>query len=282
MSVRTAPCSWSIDYCSDAASGESGCDALDSLTPERRAAIESAAVEYLWNWTHQRYGLCEVQVRPCRQECLSLPTTYRGFRQIGDARFPSSPWTPVLIQGQWFNMGCGRCSGDSCSCSTVDALRLPGPIDSIISVVIDGDTLDPSLYRVDGSRTLVRQGGELWPVCQDMSAPSGSDGTWEVTYLKGIPVPHGGQVAAGVLACELAKAACNDSSCGLPQRVQTVTRQDVSIAVLDAFEDVKEGRTGIWLIDSWVASVTQAPRRYRVASPDYKGPRSRRTTWRSP
>lgn len=276
MSVRVAPCTWQVDYCTDAVTG-TGCDALDSLSEERRDLIEDTAVEFLWNWTGKRYGLCEITVRPCRVDCAGFPSTYwGGYGPHTDGRYGF--YTPVLVQGSWYNLGCGRC-GDNCSCSTMDALLLPGPVDSIDSVIIDGTPLDPAGYRVDNSRYLVRQGGELWPVCQDMAAPSGTDGTWSVTYQRGIPVPAGGQVAAGVLACELAKAACEDSSCALPKRIQTFTRQGVSIAMLDSFDDLDQGHTGIWAIDSWVTSVTKSPRPYRVASPDYKGPRQRRTTW---
>jgi hypothetical protein len=146
-------------------------------------------------------------------------------------------------------------------------------------VQIDGEVLDPSAYRVDNGRLLVRQDGGRWPTCQDMGAALGEDDTWGITYDKGYPVPAGGQIAAGLLANELAKAACNDRSCGLPQRVQTVTRQGVTIAVLDAFDDIDEGHTGIWLIDSWVASVVRRPRRMRVLSPDRMPPRYRQQTW---
>src|SRR3546814_4772015 len=50
-------------------------------------------------------------------------------------------------------------------------------------------------------------------------------------------------ISAGRLANELAKAACNDKSCGLPQRVQSITRQGVTVAVLDSFDDIDTGHT---------------------------------------
>jgi hypothetical protein len=47
--------------------------------------------------------------------------------------------------------------------------------------------------------------------------------------------------------------------------------------MLDAFDDIEKGHTGIWIIDSWVTSITQPPARSVVLSPDV--PRSyRRTT----
>src|SRR3546814_8783259 len=85
--------------------------------------------------------------------------------------------------------------------------------------------------------------------------------------------------SSDVCSSDLAKAACNDKTCGLPRRVQSVTRQGVTVAVLDAFDDIDEGHTGIWLIDSWVASVVRRPRKMRVLSPDRMPPRYRQKTW---
>jgi hypothetical protein len=114
-----------------------------------------------------------------------------------------------------------------------------------------------------------------------MGAPAGGPNTWQVDYLLGQPVPIGGQIAAGVLACELAKAACSDGSCQLPQRIQTITRQGVTIAMIDSFDDVSHGATGIWIIDSWVSSIVNTPVPSRVYSPDIPRPRHRSQTWPS-
>jgi hypothetical protein len=88
-----------------------------------------------------------------------------------------------------------------------------------------------------------------------MRQPAGNPGTWSIEYIAGIPVPKGGQVAAGILAVELGKAALKDSTCALPSRVQTITRQGVTMAILDTFEDLAKGRTGIPRIDMWIQSV---------------------------
>jgi hypothetical protein len=100
-----------------------------------------------------------------------------------------------------------------------------------------------------------------------------------VTYVRGVRVPEGGEIAAGVLALELAKAACNDNTCQLPKRMQTMTRQGVTVAMLDSFDDVDKGHTGIWIIDSWVASMTKTPVRPTVLSPDKPRHATRRSTW---
>lgn len=241
------PCDWPVDYCSTNLPAP-----LNGIDATLVGRYERMAVDYLWNWTNRRYGTCPVALRPCRQVCPP------GAR---------SPFTPALIGGQWFNITCGTC-GDQCGCGFTPTILLPAPAVSVEQVMIDGEILSPTAYRLDRNRYLVRLDGGRWPTCQDLTAATTEPGTWEITYTLGVPVPTGGQVAAGVLARELAKAACGDKSCGLPQRIQTITRQGITIAVIDSFEDVEKGHTGIWIIDAWVSSVTHAPTPSKVYSPD--------------
>jgi hypothetical protein len=279
-SIRTAPCDWPALDCRD-------CTSLAELEDvvvgegegedEGRTLAElvlEAATGYLWNWTGKRFGLCEVEVRPCRQDCPTDWSTYYG-PGTRDRFVPSTgawPFHPAQVGGVWRNLTCGAC-GDQCSCEHVSAIRLPGPVDSIVEVLIDGEVLDPAAYRVDDRRTLIRQDGADWPRCQDLSAPSGEPGTWSVRYRWGVPVPVGGQIAAGVLACEMAKALCGSNDCGLPQRItQSVTREGLSVAVFDPFDTLESGRTGLWLVDSWVASITHAPQRSTVTVPRARRP----------
>ena len=250
------PCDWPVSYAS--------CTDLQEYANEDGRAVdislfEGMATALLWEWTGRRFGPCEVTVRPTRRRC-ARPSTYSGTQRAG--------WQPVQVNGRWFNLTCGSCLSEACKCDAPAALILPGPVASVTSVVVDGVPLLPTAYRVDNRRFLVRLDGKGWPTSQDVTAAPGLPGTWSVTYRRGLEVPDGGQVAAGVLALELAKAACSDRDCALPQRIQTVTRQGVSMTILDEFEDVKEGRTGIWLIDSWVASIRGPERGGRVYSPD--------------
>lgn len=259
------PCDWEPDYTAVS------CSSLSSLPASGSAVFERMAVDYLWNWTGRVFGTCEVTVRPCRRDCDR--STYLG--RSGKPGSFGTPWEPVLVNGNWYNIGCGTCGSD-CSCDSVSMLELPGPVDSVTQVVVDGAVVDPSNYRVDNRRWLVRTDGGQWPICQDLGADSavgGAEGTWEVTYKRGTPVPVGGKVAAAALACELYKAAVKDNTCALPKRFQQVTRQGVTI--IDMFEDLDHGRTGVWLVDSWVVSVTKSPRRSRVYSPDLR--KTRRT-----
>src|SRR3546814_5701811 len=70
------------------------------------------------------------------QDCWEGQSTFWG----GTGSLRSTPYYPVIIRGAWTNISCGKC-GDGCSCDGTPALRLPGPIDSITNVIIDGVTL---------------------------------------------------------------------------------------------------------------------------------------------
>lgn len=261
--MAEAPCDWEISY--------SACDDLTShetLTADQVAQVEDMATEFLWRWTGRVYGVCEATIQPC-------PTVGRRLRtpQITNSPFDIGvvgrlgPWESVYFGGQRFDLGCGVCA-DSCGCGdTSTAIRLPGHVQSITSITIEGVVLDPSAYRLTKDGTLFRTDGEAWPRFQDRSLPPGGPGTWEIELTYGIPVPVGGQVAAGVLANEFARAFCRDSKCALPVRVQQVSRQGVSI-VMDTFDDLERGGTGIWMVDSWVTSIMKPAQTSTVLSPD--------------
>lgn len=271
MAVQTpGPCDWPIRAVGD-------CPDLDALANAAegdvsKADVEAAAVDYLWRWTGRAFGVCEATIRPVRQDCYG--STYAGASGVpsGGAWFE-----PVLVGGRWYNLACGLC-GDECACTRLYSIRLPGPVQTVERVALDGVELDPAAYRVDNRANLVRDDGGRWPVCQRLDVPVDAEGAFAVTYRFGLPVPLGGQVAAGVLACELAKALSYSADCRLPQRVQTVTREGVTVGMFDTFEGLDEGRTGIWTIDSWVASVTKPAARATVHNPDVRPPA--RTTYR--
>lgn len=254
-------CEWTPSYVQCHAT-----DAIDAMGDEDRAAVEQMAADLLWNWTGRVFGACPVEYRPCRQNCGQGGFAASGWAQTG------APWAPALVGGRWLSVACGAC-GDNCGCGGTAALKLPWPVASIEEILIDGEVLDPSAYRLDSRSLLQRVDGGEWPSCQNLGLPATEPGTWQISYLWGLDVPAGGQIAAGLLAAELAMAFCNDNRCQLPQRIQSITRQGVTVTLLDQFEDVAQGRTGIWAVDAWVASVTKPPRGARVYSPDI--PRNR-------
>lgn len=228
-----------------------------------RAALETMATEFLWNWTGRVYGLTAVSLRPCRLDCVDYSATQRFLSSL-----VGGTWGTASVRGYRVPFGCGTC-GTVCRCNgSVASLRLAGPVNSVDKVRIDGAVLDPTAYRLDNHSLLVRTDGERWPTCQDLNLPADAEGTWQVDYTYGLDVPEGGRIAAGLLAVEFAKAVIEDDTCQLPQRVQTITRQGVTMTMLDAFEDMDKGHTGIWLVDSWVTSVTKPRAGATVRSPD--------------
>lgn len=166
------------------------------------------------------------------------------------------------------------CNPNRCACNTNEFV-FHGWVQSITSVTIDGVLQDAAQYALYDNRRLVRSagadGGRLfWPCCQRLDLPLTEPGTWGISYIAGRPIPAGGKRAAREFACELAKAQLGDDSCKLPAHLQTITRQGITMAVLDAQEYYKEGRTGLTPVDSWLAAVNPMGLRRgaRIMSPD--------------
>lgn len=220
-----------------------GCDTCCDLDvpPDVLEAAQEAAVDWLWNATNRRFGNCQVTILPCLQTC--------------DAGYgPWSAWVPYHTRSGWVNVGCGRCR-DACSCSSISEVILP-TVGTVSEVAEDGVVLDPSAWRVDNMRRLVRLDGGVWPTCQDFAA---DPPTWTVTYAPGYPVPSMGQLAAATLACQLARRACG-AKCDLPANATQVTRQGVSITLDPSMS------TGLWTVDQWIEMINRPVS--RVWSPD--------------
>uniref|UniRef100_A0AAU7J7W1 Head-tail adaptor n=1 Tax=Microbacterium phage Merry TaxID=3144827 RepID=A0AAU7J7W1_9VIRU len=259
------PCSWDVTYADCAGR----CDTFDRWPEADRASaqatFEAMAVEFLWNATNRMFGVCQEELRPCRQDCAgnaAWATTFwgrgpggnPGFPRLGAGGMGGGAFYPVLVSGQWFNVTCGCLGKCSCSPTGPSVLSLPGPAVAVTEVTIDGVTVDPETYRLDRGRWLVREDGS-WPGCQDMNVPADAVGSFVVRYQRGVPVPVAGQVAAGRLACELAMAACGDEDCALPDNWQTLTRQGITINA-DPNQDGSQV-TGIWSIDEWIKQVNR-------------------------
>jgi hypothetical protein len=236
--VDDAACEWPVEHCCDPST------ALDDATVEWTTQM---AVMILWAATGRQFGICTETLRPCPPTC-EPPSAYVPYAFDPMSRSAALTWSLAA-------MHCGTCGRDRCACSRVEQFKLPRrPWRSIVEVVIDGVTLDPGSYRLDG-RNVIRTDGSAWPDCQDWNVDPGEVGSWEVTLRVGRPVPAGGPNITGQLACELAKACSGDDDCALPQRVQTVTRQGVTVGFLDPMQFLDEGKTGVYDIDLWIASV---------------------------
>jgi len=217
-----------------------------------------AATEVLYQLSGQRFGLCEFTFRPCRHDCYgnSWPFDGGNWWQWGGL-YPR----PVLFDGAWFNLTCGSCGG-TCSCGPLEEAWLPSPINSVIDVKIDGQSLPASAYRVDDFRKLVRVDGGRWPVCQDLSLDDDQPDTWSVTLTIGETVPTIGRYAVGELACEI-MAACTGGACVLPRNATSVTRQGVSIDFPTFSELLTNGLLGLRWTDMFISAYN--PRRLQAA-----------------
>lgn len=251
------PCGWDPSVCKDCCTA-----ALEGLDPDTLAALSAQAVQFLWAATGKRYGLCEKILRPCRRECNSF---------WGGLPFP------LRISGEWINISCGSCRG-RCGCSVLSDF-IADNVQSVTGVMIDGESLDPAdTVIVYNRRQIVRADNAHWPRCQNLALPDTESGTWSVTVMQGEPVPAGGETMAGILLCELAKACTGDDSCRLPRRVQTITRQGVTVGFQDMFEGLGNMRTGLWEVDAWIESArTTLGRGASISSID--APRPSVQTW---
>ena len=256
------------------------CSNWDDYPPEVQDRSVALATTTLRALSGYRVGGCPTTVRPCRQSCFEpwLPTGYTGEPGLGGG----SSFAPVNMGGQWLNTMCG-CGVSGCACTAVCEVVLPGPVGYVESVQVGVTVLPPAWYRIDDGTKLVWQGpGDLddcWPLCQDMHAPIGDPNTFAVTYLHGLPVDGLGAYAAGVMACEFAKA-CSGQKCRLPAGVTAMARQGVSFTIeSNAFDG---SRTGIQEVDAWLRQVNPNSliQASRVWSPDINRPRV--TTWQSP
>ena len=219
--------------------------------PTGSEAVSGSAVlvatEILWKKTGQRFGTCSQVLRPCASDCFDnlLP---RGIIPFS-LRYPF----PYNYRGMWFNLGCGGCPG-TCSCTVVHEAILPAPVASIEEVKVDGVILDPSSYRVDDQRLLVRLDGARWPLCNDLNRNDTEVGTWSVTATFGEVVPDGGKLAIGELAMQIIKAMLCDESCAFPTTAQSIQRQGVSMSFFDPDRILGQDRIGLYFCDLFIST----------------------------
>jgi hypothetical protein len=219
----------------------------------------AAATEILWLASGRQFGECSATILPCPGGGTCTDPWAFGPQLSWTGSWPN----PSLIGGLWYNLGCsGSCPGD-CSCNSGARFALPGPVGSIVSIVIDDETVPTGSYRLLNGQIVERLDGGSWPLC--------NDGSWLVTVLYGAEVPSLGLMAAAELACELVKACTPGQTCRLPARVSSIVRQGVSKEWRGTAEKVAAGGTvGLYLSDMFIdlwnpGRLTSPPRMY---SPD--------------
>jgi len=236
------------------------------LSPEDQSRATNYATTVLWAATGRRYGLCELTVRPCgrRTDHSSL------WGYVWDTA--AAGWYPYLdATGTWRNCSCGL---GGCACGPRCEVWLPGPVHEVKEVIQDGLVVDPSAYRVDDGRWLVRIDGGCWPEHADLSTDTDR---FQVTYVRGTKPPAVLINAAEVLACEFAKSIRNQE-CRLPARMSSLTRQGVTMTALDTDSLTRRNFTGIPEVDQVIFALNPYGlfARPRVMTPDMPPPRIRR------
>lgn len=208
-------------------------------------ALIASALLY-WRTGRQFPGVCSDTIRPCRPRAAAIQTL--AYAHSGGSR-------PIVQLGH----GCGEPPHDGmawgCGCENHGAVELAHkPVRRVLDVTIEGAVVDPDDYRLVDRRWLVRRSGS-WPCCQNLGAADGEPGTWSVTYSWGQPPPAGGDTMAAVYACELARGSLGDDACRLPRRVQTLSREGVTMTFLDPFDFFDQGLTGLYEVDAWIGAL---------------------------
>jgi hypothetical protein len=207
------------------------CSPSGAMTPlDRELALQGIqmASEILYNLSARVYsGCCEQTIRPCN-----------------------------------VNTGCCCSPAPSqCGCSAVTEVYLGSswPVREIREVKVDGVNQNLANYHINDRQFLAMTGacgGKTpdFPCCQDMNLMTDCPGTWSVTFTTGMEPPAAGKWACAQLACEIVKSCKNDASCALPQRIQTITRQGVSVVLAGDMAHLEKFLTGIPSVDLFLTS----------------------------
>jgi len=140
------------------------------------------------------------------------------------------------------------------------AVQLPhDEVSDVTEVTVNGEPF--TAWKLEGG-WLERTDCRPWQECGDAAV--------FIAYTYGFTPPAGGVRAVVALAVEVAKQAAGDTSCRLPRRVVSVTRQGVSMAFVDPMRFLKDRLTGLPDVDLWIVSVNpyRRPERAQIWSPD--------------
>lgn len=229
-------------------------------------AVEAAS-EILYYATAQQFDTCQVTLRPCRKTCSD---GYWPYQMNGWWEYGTSP-RPALINGSWYNVVCGDC-GENCSCTTISEVILPGPVQTIIEIKVDGVVLVKDVdYRLDDYRKVVRLGGNVWPFCNDLNKNDTQVGTWSITAIYGLPLPTLGKLAMGELVCDII-ADILGADCNLPPNITELTRQGVTMTFETIEEAMKSGFEGLKYVDKFITRYNPNGLRARPFTYDLDAP----------
>lgn len=225
-------------------------DAADAAGATIKALCELYAVACMTALTLHRVGGDEVTIMPGTVERVtgwwSLTVAIEGEYPLG-AFYPSAQDL--------------RVSGGT----PVEAIDLPGPVGAVTEVVVGGEVLDPTAYRVENGRWLIRLDGGAWP---EQSAD------FTVTYLNSYPAGEMGSYAAGVMAAEWLKLLTQaKGGCRLPKSVTNIQRQGLTMELARGM--FPDGVTGMPEVDAYIMLLNPfglkvAPRVYSLDLPVHR------------
>jgi hypothetical protein len=228
----------SIGPCTDWCSTQDVVACFDDVTPD--SCLTSAvtmASELLYELSGRLFqGWCQSVIRPCARGGCGMQILSRGH----------------IVS--WHGYSWHDEHGDVCSCGYEQTITLPGWAQRVVEVMIGGEVIPSTSYRLDPDGTLFRTDGGAWPVCQNMSLDGDAAGAFQVTYAHGLDPTELGRRAAAQLAREF-WLACNSRACRLPAGVVQIVRQGVTITrAATLFAD---GATGLEMVDAFLAGYAE-------------------------
>ncbi len=213
-------------------------DDLDQTDPEAALDAAKTASYILWTLSGRKFSGPKIVTE--RYSTINTRTLVR----------------PELVQGRVIN-----------AASDKARLRLRGlPVQEVKSVRdCTGTEINRDEYMLAEHSTLIFPSSYL---------PE----TVEVTYMYGSVPPVAGRRAARILAEQLILGWRGDDDCALPERVTSISREGISMSVLDSQDFLQDLRTGIYMVDLFLKSANSSKARMpaRVFSPDL--PRGERIT----
>lgn len=141
-------------------------------------------------------------------------------------------------------------------------MRITEPVQEISEVRVDGEVLDASAWALWGDNILARTDGGTFPCCQPINRdPATDQGTMEISLTIGVAPDEIAQLSVQEIACEIVNAFDDPENCRLPNKVQSLTRQQLSVNFTDPTSALLDGFAGLPLTDLWLASLDADQRR---------------------
>lgn len=120
-------------------------------------------------------------------------------------------------------------------------LRIGWPVESIVSIELNGVPVPPGDFYLDDNRVIM--------LSEAVVLTGATDNQFVIVAEYGRTPPIELQMAAAELVCELKKACNSDSSCSLPPHVARVSRRDVDMEVFPSLALIQTDFTGNPIID---------------------------------